>query len=182
MVYFNELRIDEKTGKLIVDCAILTEALSSVYITKVEVTTHEGINTTNPASSTIIYTKEYEGTATKAIREIFDASSDTMYFVMVYWGGTPPLTAPCSMDTNPILACTVDTCPIYNKMLTQIKEVLYQECTLPQNFIDYFLQYKAFQIAVDTEHYDEAITLYKKYFLNSNSSSSTFTVGCGCTH
>ena len=176
MVHFNELRIDEKTGKLIVDVNVLTEAKDTVYITKIEVTTHEGLNTTNPSASTIIYRKEYEGEETKEAREIFDTAPNKMYFVMVYWAGVPPTTTPCSMDTNPILACTIDTCPVYNTMLTQIKEVMYQDCKIPMNFINLFLRYKAFQIAVDTEHYDEAITLYKKYFIGDNPNYTT----CNC--
>ena len=178
MVYFNELRIDEKTEKMIVDVSVLSEAKDTVYITRIDITNQDGINTTDPKLSKIIYSKTYEGTETKEAREIFDTVANKMYFVLVYWGGTPPTTTPCSMDSNPILAATVNTCPIYNKLLTQIKSFTQPDCSDAEHkaFINYYLQYKAMQIACDTEHYNEAITLYKKYFIEDSTTSST----CGC--
>ena len=177
MVHFNELRIDEKTGKMIVDVEVLTEAKASCYIKKIEVTNQDGFNSTDPASSKMIYTKTYEGEETLAAREFFDTVDNKMYFVMVTWGGTPPLNTACSLDTNPITAATVNMCPIYHKVLSSIKEITNPTCKQDtyRNFINYFLQFKAMQIAVDTEHYNEAITLYNKYFVGES-----VTPTCGC--
>jgi hypothetical protein len=40
---------------------------------------------------------------------------------------------------------------------------IYNSCSIPKNFINLFLQFKALETSINTDHYAEAIELYNKF-------------------
>lgn len=92
---------------------------------------------------------------------------DNLLFVYVKTNGTPALDTPCGMDEETTLGVTLYHYPIYNAMMNSIKE-LEKNCEVPKNFINSILRFKAFELAIDTEHYNQAIIYYNKFIKNIN--------------
>jgi hypothetical protein len=63
---------------------------------------------------------------------------------------------------------------------------LAEDCTIPDDFIDFILNYSAFKSAVETDHFCDAKTFYKQLFDISTSGTYGSTTnnivgrGCGC--
>ena len=92
---------------------------------------------------------------------------DNLLFVYVKTNGTPASDTPCGMDEETTLSVTLYHYPIYNAMMNSIKE-LEKNCEVPKNFINSILRFKAFELAIDTEHYNQAIIYYNKFIKNIN--------------
>ena len=92
---------------------------------------------------------------------------DNLLFVYVKTNGTPASDTPCGMDEETTLGVTLYHYPIYNAMMNSIKE-LEKNCEVPKNFINSILRFKAFELAIDTEHYNQAIIYYNKFIKNIN--------------
>lgn len=92
---------------------------------------------------------------------------DNLLFVYVKTNGTPASDTPCGMDEETTLGVTLYYYPIYNAMMNSIKE-LEKNCEVPKNFINSILRFKAFELAIDTEHYNQAIIYYNKFIKNIN--------------
>ena len=90
---------------------------------------------------------------------------DNLLFVYVKTNGTPASDTPCGMDEETTLGVTLYHYPIYNAMMNSIKE-LEKNCEVPKNFINSILRFKAFELAIDTEHYNQAIIYYNKFIKN----------------
>ena len=76
-----------------------------------------------------------------------------------------------------ILGVVSNLYPLYQHAFSYIKE-LSDTCSIPKNFINYILQYKAFELAVKTGHYTEAIKYWKRFFMGIK--DSVITPNCGC--
>lgn len=103
---------------------------------------------------------------------------DNLLFVYVKTKGTPASDTPCGMDEETTLGVTLYHYPIYNAMMNSIKE-LEKNCEVPKNFINSILRFKAFELAIDTEHYNQAIIYYNKFIKNINLNTVTSNK-CNC--
>lgn len=103
---------------------------------------------------------------------------DNLLFVYVKTKGTPASDTPCGMDEETTLGVTLYHYPIYNAMMNSIKE-LEKNCEVPKNFINSMLRFKAFELAIDTEHYNQAIIYYNKFIKNVNLNTVTSNK-CNC--
>lgn len=103
---------------------------------------------------------------------------DNLLFVYVKTNGTPASDTPCGMDEETTLGVTLYHYPIYNAMMNSIKE-LEKNCEVPKNFINSMLRFKAFELAIDTEHYNQAIIYYNKFIKNVNLNTVTSNK-CNC--
>ncbi len=65
----------------------------------------------------------------------------------------------------------------YNSMLSYIREVE-KNCTIPKEFIDTILRFKAIEIGIKTGNYPLVIKYWKKYF--SKIKNTSVTKNCGC--
>lgn len=108
-------------------------------------------------------------------KDLLGTKLDNLFFVYIQASGVPSSDTPCGMDNEYTIGVTLDTCPIYNNILKHIKQ-LNCECSTPKDLIDSFLQFKALQIAVETEHYQEAINYFNKFFLGKQDNN----LNCGC--
>lgn len=103
---------------------------------------------------------------------------DNLLFVYVKTNGTPAFDTPCGMDEETTLGVTLYHYPIYNAMMNSIKE-LEKNCEVPKNFINSILRFKAFELAIDTEHYNQAIIYYNKFIKNISLNTVTSNK-CNC--
>ena len=103
---------------------------------------------------------------------------DNLLFVYVKTNGAPASDTPCGMDEETTLGVTLYHYPIYNAMMNSIKE-LEKNCEVPKNFINSILRFKAFELAIDTEHYNQAIIYYNKFIKNINLNTVTSNK-CNC--
>ena len=103
---------------------------------------------------------------------------DNLLFVYVKANGTPASDTPCGMDEETTLGVILYHYPIYNAMMNSIKE-LEKNCEVPKNFINSILRFKAFELAIDTEHYNQAIIYYNKFIKNINLNTVTSNK-CNC--
>lgn len=100
-----------------------------------------------------------------------------LLFVYIKTTGVPTPDTPCGMDNMTTLGVVTNLYPLYQQAFGYIKE-LSDTCITPKNFINFILQYKAFQLAVKTGHYTEAIKYWKKFLHGIK--DVTVTSKCGC--
>lgn len=70
---------------------------------------------------------------------------------------------PCGLDDNYSIGVTFDTQRLYSAGIKYIKD-LGDTCSIHKNFIDFILYWEAFKMAIDTDHYIDAVHLYKRMF------------------
>ena len=107
---------------------------------------------------------------------LYNLNQDLL-FVYVKIKGTPSVDTPCGMDSITTLGVVSNLYPLYQYTFSYIKE-LGDTCSIPKNFINYILQYKAFELAIKTGHYTEAIKYWKRFFMGIK--DSVITPNCGC--
>lgn len=182
MVQFNELRITPDGQKLIIDVSVKDlEYYTDVYLNTIQIDTQDTFVESGP-SSEVVYTKTIKGD-TKSIRlelgtgDLLPALNDNLFFVYIKIKGTSAANTPCGMDNTTTLGVVFNLYPLYQHAFNYIKE-LSDACSIPKNFINYILQYKAFELAIKIGHYIEAIKYWKKFFMGIK--DSVITSNCGC--
>lgn len=168
MVQFNELRIIPDGTQLIIDISVKDlEYYTNVYLDEILIDTQETFIETGP-STQIVYSKTVEGNL-KSVRlelstgDLLPSLKDNLFFVYVKTKGTPASNTPCGMDNITTTGVVTNLYPLYQQAFSYIKE-LSDTCIIPRNFINFILQYKAFQLAVRTGHYTEAIKFWKRLY------------------
>lgn len=111
-------------------------------------------------------------------KELGVSLNDNIFFVYIVTSGTPTINTPCGMDNLWTMGVVYNPRPIYNHGMGFIRE-LADNCSIPKNFIDYILRFKAFELALKTGNYTLAIEYWKKFFRNRVSSISK-PKRCGC--
>lgn len=104
--------------------------------------------------------------------------NDNIFFVYIVANGIPSPCTPCGMDNLYTMGIAYNLRPLYNMGMSYIRE-LSEECSMPRNFIDYILRFKAFELSLKTGNYPLAIEYWRKFFKNMTSSISK-SKGCGC--
>lgn len=163
-----------------------------VYISSFEYT-HNNISTKEDCSPLIVhggncecgdvYTSQKYGK--KNIRLILSAKDlgrstldNDIFFVYIVATGIPESCTPCGMDNSTVMGIVYNLRPMYNLGMGYIRE-LADNCSMPRNFIDYILRFKAFELSLRTGNYTIAIDYWKRFFKNKTSSISK-PKGCGC--
>ena len=187
MVTFQELRITPDGQNLIIDVSVIRNPsyYQDVYLDTIQIDTQDTFIESGPSSKTVYNTiiKGVEGKSLKSIRLTLDAGdllpslNSNLFFVYVKVKGTPSADTPCGMDNITTLGVVFNFYPLYQHAFNYIKE-LSNTCSIPKNFINYILQYKAFEFAIKTGHYTEAIKYWKKFFMKIK--NSAITSNCGC--
>lgn len=182
MVTFQELRITPDGQTLIIDVSIKDlEYYTNVYLDSIQIDTQDTFIESGP-SSKVVYTKTINGNS-KSIRlelgtgDLLPTLNDNLFFVYIKTKGTPSANTPCGMDNSITLGVTSNLYLLYQHAFSYIKE-LSNTCSIPKNFINFILQYKAFELAIRTGHYVEAIKYWKKFFMNIK--DPVITTNCNC--
>lgn len=168
MIRFNELGISNDGKYLIIDASVRTQHYyDNVFIDSFSIDTQDTYKDGGPSSS-IVYHKDFRGRELKHFRvalgvgDFLPSLSDNMFFVYIKAKGAPTIDTPCCMDNIYTLGVTFNTCPLYNTIMGYIRETE-AKCSVPKNFINLFLQFKALEMCINTDHYAQAIEYYNKY-------------------
>lgn len=104
--------------------------------------------------------------------------NNNIFFVYIVTNGIPAPDTPCGMDNIYTMGIAYNLRPIYNLGMNYVRD-LTNECSIPKNFIDYILRYKAFELALKTGNYTLAFKYWNKFFKDKISTVSK-PKGCGC--
>lgn len=193
MILFDQLRISDDGQTLYIDAHVNKASyFENVYIEKVVVCTEGQVMETNPQEFTDDYVYKYEpgDTTTKEVHLVLNAStlnekftgsslSGNMFFVYVKCEGIVPSDTPCRLDEMTTLGVTFDYGAIFNGAMNYTRE-LADSCEVPDQFIDFILNFEALKLAIETEHYIPAIK-YWKYLLGHKKYGTSGTAKpCGC--
>lgn len=186
MIRFNELGISNDGKYLIIDVSVRGQHYyDNVFIDSISIDTQDTYKDGGPSSS-IVYHKDFEGRRMKHYRtalsvgEFLPSLNDNMFFVYIRAKGTPTIDTPCCMDNEYTLGVTFNTCPLYNAIMGYIRETE-SRCSVPKNFINMFLQFKALEACINTDHYPQAIEYYNKFFKNlGKAKTSSYKKPCNC--
>lgn len=105
-----------------------------------------------------------------------DYCSDIL-FVYIIATGTPAADTPCGFDDSRIMGTVINLQGVYNDMLLYIKE-MESNCSIPREFIDAILKFKAIEMGIKTGNYPLVIKYWKKFFSGKGDVSITKTCGC----
>ena len=205
MVIFDLLRLSDDGKKLYISAHVNKASyFDNMYISRVTVMTQDQVSTSDPlipVEDKYIWQQEY--TAEENIREInlvigaedcirrwesnvqkmnFSQADmlKTLFFVYIEEGGTLGECTPCRLDEKTTLGVTFDENLLYQRVMNYTRE-LADDCSVPQGFTDFILQWNAFKSAIETEHYLPAIDYWKRLFGEGTALSTAYsTRGCGC--
>lgn len=191
MIHFNELKITPDGKHFIIDVQVLKESYyENVYLDSI-IIDNQDTYVGNGPSSKAVYTYsvpdiilEPTGTSIgrKQLRLELDPSDmgslSGLFFVYVRVKGTPAADTPCGMDNITTLGTVTNMFPFYKKAMNYIEEVA-NNCSVPQNFIDYILRLKALELSIRTCNYPDAVRYYNKFF-NGKDNIIIKKGGCSC--
>lgn len=176
MIQFNELRVSKDGKTLIIDASVRNlPYYKDVYIKDIIVDTQDTYISSGPSNKAIYTNKLAEDQNNKNIRielPIDLSSKNNLFFVYIGTKGTPTADTPCGLDDSTTLGVTFWEMPLYDAFMNNINS-LEKTCEVPKNFIDVLLKFKAFEVAVNTEHYNQAIKYYNKFIKPINSNNTT---------
>lgn len=191
MIDFNELRISPDEKFIYIDVSIKDEIYwQDFYLDKIQVVKGE-YSASGPGEDFPNKTKTYpiEGNMKRISMSIpftdFGTFRD-IFFVYVTAklsnGGRIHLpvgetVVPCYKLTY--MATVANTYAFFRQAMNYVKE-LGHTCRVPQNFIDYFLKFKALDLSIKTGNYTDAVNYYNQFFKNISNNPIT-NIGCGCS-
>ena len=180
MIQFNHLFVIPNNAGICIDCQIMAMPyFTNVYIDKIIIHTQDTYNT-NITSTSPVFEHTVAGN-TKFVQLTIDKSriltdmENKIFFVCVVTKGTPSSDTPCGLDNKTTIGVTYDDKKIYDQALSYISQA-YNECSIPRDFIDFILRYKALKICIKSQNYLDVIKYWNK-FINSNNS---VVPKCGC--
>lgn len=182
MIIFNELDITSDGAKLIIDISVKDlEYYTDVYLDQILIDTQDTFIEFGPSSQTV-YSKTIEGEV-KSFRleidnkDLLSTLKDNLFFVYVKTKGNPSADTPCGLDNQTTLGITTYYYPLYQKAMSYVKQ-LNDACNIPKDFINFILQYKAFQLSIKAGHYIESIKYWNR--LKSSTNAINITSKCNC--
>lgn len=188
MVIFDILELSNDSKTLFIKAHINESTLyKGRHITDIYIV--EGKNVLeNSISSTVLEHKHYDSLVTSVNEAIFNPQfqSNILFVYIVYEIDVLSKCEeciPCGLSHGTIpggpkeynIGVTFDTSLLYNSGLNYLKE-LGDTCNVPQGFIDFILHWEGFKIAIESEHYLEAVKLFNKLSKKSITSSTN----CRC--
>ena len=184
-IIYDQLRISDDGKRMYINLHVNgAEYFDDIYLDSLTIMTSDKVSETNPNEPTedYIYKKVFDGnqktadlvlTAEDFIRTWEDTPealrfrqsdmSNTLFFVFVKCKGVPSECTPCRLDEEITLGVTFDENVLYQRVMGFTKELV-NDCSIPQDFIDFILLWNAFKASVETEHYIPAIKYYNMLF------------------
>lgn len=211
-VIFDQLRISDDGKKMFINLHVNNaDYFDDVYLKRITILTEDQVSEINPfyPGNDFIYQKEIFSNGkcetpcgeqhcqpkhqltrdldlvltSYDFNEKFTVSdlSHNLFFIYIECAGIPAPNVPCRLDEMTTLGVTFDYGIIFNSAMNFTKE-LADTCNIPQNYINFILNYEALKMSIETEHYIPAINFWKnivgqKGIFNSNNINSK---PCGC--
>lgn len=184
MVNFNELQVTDKC--LIIDVSVPSKSyFSTVYIDYIAIDTQDTYSEGGPSSQALIVF-DSNGDDVKSKRLQLTTSNlnalncpldKTLFFIYVVTKGSYGPDTPCGEDSPITLGVIANLNNFYRSMIGHLKEIL-NDCSIPKNFIDKYLRFKAFELSIKTCHYTETNNLWNKYFKNIKGTNTITSCKC----
>ena len=191
-VIFDQLRISDDGKRMYINLHVNAASyFDNIYLDSLTIMTADKVSETNPHEPTedYIYKKVFDGNQKTAdlvltatdFNEKFPGTNlyQDLFFVFVKIKGVPDPCTPCRLDEEITLGVTFDANMLYQKVMDFTKD-LARDCSIPQGFTDFILQWNAFKASVETEHYVPAIKFWQMLFGNKSNSFGHITKNCGC--
>ena len=167
MVKFNELMVTPYNKGIYLDVKVLDmPCFNDVYIDEVLIDTQDKFSV-NGVSATPVYRSKPINGNEKTLRlfidekEIATDMKNKIFFVYVKTKGPMSSDTPCGLDKRYTLGACADLTNIHRKNILGMKNIK-DTCTVPRDFINYLLLYKAFQMSFKSREYDIAIEYWKE--------------------
>ena len=188
MVAINDLSINTEGNSLTINASVLLgEAYDNIYLDKIVICTEETYkDTLNPTaelgSEYYVYNiqedlKNIDITLPSTLVPQVSSFTNHLLFVYVVARGTLTKEVECGKDIPYALGVTMHEGKLYNNFMQMIKDIVNNNCTIPQDFINYFLLYKALETSLECGHNIDAIKYYNLLF---NNNLHTVHLNCGC--
>lgn len=181
MIIVNELRI--LNNQLIIDVEMDTDMCTTTLVHPCHIVKIEIYNQTNYNSGTPLDTFTPVETVTEYQVEIpletapyEEFHSTDLFFIKVYWDGTPASDCPCGADVSPENFAVYDKQLVYKKGMKYLSE-LSNCCADKTSAIDFILTQKYFDLSLNNGAIVDAINLWNKMM---NGTSTVATSNCGC--
>ena len=178
MIKFTTIKLSEDrqiftVGALVED----NEYTQNVYIGKVEIFDKSTFNGEPVYQNSIPKTKEV--TLDIPVSDILANISQNILFIKVSIteDSIPSEGCPCGYDKTYEIGVYADICDIANQ-LSNLTNELKDTCSIPKNFINYFLLFKGFEYALRAQKFEKSIEYYD-YLLGINNNSVTTKI-CNC--
>lgn len=165
MIQFNELYITPDNKNLIIRAQVKNlEYYNNVYISEVVIDSKDTYIDNGPSDNTV-YRYSVQGDSKSVYLNLDNIDlnlNEGLFFVYVITKGAPSSNTPCGMDNSVTVGAVINRYIAYKIIMSNIKDIS-NKCSIHRNFIDAILGLKAFDIAIETKHYIEAIKIYKKF-------------------
>lgn len=167
MIQYNQLTAEEV---LHIDMQVEDKPyFQNVFITGVRVDNEDTYNKEYP------YEKITQEPSKELIVDINTVLKGQLLFITPYIEGAPSEDTPCGQDVcNKAYIYCIDD--IKKQGLDYLKD-LGNDCNIPKNFIDFILRYNAFELALQTCNYEDAIKYWK---LIKGTKVKIKSKNCGC--
>jgi hypothetical protein len=190
MVIFDQLRISDNGKVLYLDAHVNKASyFDNIYIERIVIQTQDQVSEADPLSPGDSNVYDVTVTPTKVVHYALNASADfktslgtlsnKLLFVYIICNGCPDACTPCRLDERTTLGVTFDEALLYQQVMGYTKE-LTNSCKMPQDFVDFILNWNAFKASVETEHYIPAIKFWEMLFGKGNAFAYKTTKPCGC--
>lgn len=196
MVVFDELRITEDGGALIINAHLRKEIVEQDYancISEIWVCDSSGYKEGAPSDANPIGAKVYSYAPSTGERHKVDIivqptdSQDLptnfkgrllFVYAVVHTIDEPVL--PCSCARNPTIGVTMDMGTVYKQFMSYIDELCNTDSCSRANtkgLTDFILRFNSLLLAMDSRHYTKGIEFFDKWF---SKDSKTVPSECGC--
>ena len=183
MVDILKLAIEDEGTSFSLQCAIKSDSYyDNVFLDKILIDTQDTYSDSGPSTSA--YTLKTFESNTKSYTLDKDTSipldlKNNIIYVWIVTKGTPSSDTPCGQDNVNTLGVAVYIKSIYEGIMCTLSELANaDDCSIPKNFINKYLQYKGLIYALDTKHYAQANSWYSKFF--TANTETTINTGCSC--
>ena len=190
MVIFDQLRISDNGKVLYLDAHVNKASyFDNIYIERIVIQTQDQVSEADPISPGDSNVYDVTVEPTKVVHCALNASADfktslgtlsnKLLFVYIICNGCPDACTPCRLDERTTLGVTFDEALLYQQVMGYTKE-LANSCKMPQDFVDFILNWNAFKASVETEHYVSAIKFWEMLFGKGSAFAYKTTKPCGC--
>lgn len=174
MVTFNELRYSDNGQNLIIDVSVSDYTYyEDVYLEQVNIDCHKDYVDLGPsANAQELWNGSDKSEKTVRLKvpltSISRRSGNELFYVYVICKGTPHYDTPCDMDNMTTMGVLVDWKLLYQEGLKVMKKVTEGCCDIPRESIDWFLRYKTLQLCLNTGAYEQANSVWDKWFSSTD--------------
>lgn len=176
MIQFNKLGISGDGKQLVIDVQVIDSYLyDNIYIESITIGTKDNYTSTG-IDTNYIYQSQY--TNQKQVSLLLDTLDlnntvikENLLFIYVKATGVPHPDTPCGLDKEITTAAIVDTYSLYELGMGFLRQVE-KDCVLPKDFINFILEQKAFELALKTGNFLQAIKYWDKFFKERQVSKS----------